>query len=724
MKINDRLLLLFSVLCVASYAYRLSPAFGTFSAFKSQRKFTSSPSCTFSSTQLPQTQRKQTFHRSSSDESSVYDDEKVYPAIGGSEQETSAKFDEYKRLWKQSLESPDLFWNEAARNYLSWFKEPQSTKAGLGSFDDGDVNFFAGGKLNAAYNCIDRHLASKGDDVAIIWEADEPGQGKKITFNEMAREVSKIANLMKESGVKKGDVVTIYMPMIPEIAFVMLACTRIGAVHSVVFAGFSSDALANRILNCNSNFLFTADQGLRGGKAINLKQTVDEAVKISGNMVSKVFIFKRTGNEVPFNPDRDVWMDEELPRMRPYCPVEEMDSEDPMFVLYTSGSTGKPKGVLHSTAGYLLNAAMTTKNSFDLKEGDIYACVADAGWITGHTYLLYGPLVNGVTTVLFESVPTYPDPYRYWDLIQTHKVTQFYTAPTAIRALMRFDAAPIANYDLSSLRVLGSVGEPINPEAWRWYYDNVGKEKCTIVDTYWQTETGAHLATNLPGAAPMKPGSCALPCYGIDFAVLDPSSGKELSGNEVEGVLAVKKIFPSVARTVYGDHDRYLNVYLKPYPGYYFTGDGCRRDKDGYYYITGRVDDVINPSGHRLGTAEVESALVAVDEVSEAAVVGFPHEVKGEGIGCYVILKAGISGSADLTKKLKGAVRSSIGPIATPDFIVYSDLPKTRSGKIMRRILRKVAAGEEDSIGDTSTLADQSVVPLLVERYKEAKAMK
>ena len=653
----------------------------------------------------------------------IMDNEEVHPAIPLPDGKSTAEnLNTYQRLYKKSIEEPEVFWSEQARNYLSWIKEPSAV--GAGTFIEGDINFFAGGKLNVSYNCVDRHLATKGDQVAIIWEADEVGEGRSITFSEVAREVSKIANFMKQQGVTKGDVVTIYMPMIPEIAYVMLACTRIGAVHSVVFAGFSAESLKDRIENGRSMWIFTADEGKRGGRSIRLKETVDEAVEKCGDLVKNVFMFRRTGKEVPFHDTRDLWMHEELPKMRPYCPPEVMDSEDPLFVLYTSGSTGKPKGVAHTTAGYILNAAMTVKNSFDLREGDIFACVADCGWITGHSYIVYGPLANGITTVMFESVPTYPNPYRYWDLVQRHRITQFYTAPTAVRALMRFDATPIADYDLSSLRVLGSVGEPINPEAWKWYFNNIGRGNATVVDTYWQTETGAHLATNLPGATPMKPGSCALPCYGINFAVLDPTTGKELKGNDVEGVLAIKSIWPSIARTVYGDHDRYLNVYTRPYPGYYFTGDGCRRDKDGYYYITGRVDDVINPSGHRLGTAEVESALVAVDEVSEAAVVGFPHEVKGEGIGCYVILKDGVTGSPELTVKLKGAVRSAIGAIATPDFIVYSDLPKTRSGKIMRRILRKIAAGEEDAIGDVSTLADPAVVPLLVTRYKDATGKK
>jgi acetyl-CoA synthetase len=498
------------------------------------------------------------------------------------------------------------------------------------------------------------------------------------------------------------------MPMIPELAMVMLACARIGAVHSVVFAGFSADSIKGRILNGNSKFVFTADQGLRGGKTVPLKETIDKALAGCPE-VRAVFVYKRTGAEVDMISNRDYWMADLLPLAKPYCPCEPMNSEDPLFLLYTSGSTGKPKGLEHTSAGYLLYVTMTTKLTFNLQEGDIYCCVADCGWITGHSYIVYGPLSNGSTSVMFESIPTYPDPYRYWNLVQTHKVTQFYTAPTAIRALIKFDSAPIASYDLSSLRVLGSVGEPINPEAWSWYFNHVGRGKCSVVDTYWQTETGGHIGSNIPGAMPMKPGSCAMPYYGIDFVVLDPTSGKEIEGNGVEGVLGIKRPWPSIARTVYGDHERYLQVYMKPYPGYYFTGDGCRRDKDGYYWITGRVDDVINPSGHRIGTAEIESALVACPEVSEAAVIGFPHEVKGEGIGCFVILRNGIEESHALSDKLKRAVREAIGPIATPDFIIFTDLPKTRSGKIMRRILRKVASFEVDSIGDTSTLADPTV---------------
>lgn len=646
----------------------------------------------------------------------------VYEPLPVSGKSVKDGWEEYNKRYKESIEKPDEFWSKEANKYISWltpFKRVNS-----GTFLEGDVNWFAEGKLNACYNCVDRHLEKKADQTAIIWEVDEPGQdAKRITYAELLKEVSRIANVMKMMGVVKGDVVTIYMPMIPELMMVMLACARIGAVHSVVFAGFSADSLKGRILDCNSKFVFTADGGLRGGKPIKLKSIVDEAIK-DLDTVKNVFCYKRAMLNVAMKDGRDHWMSDLTPKVRPYCPCEPMDSEDILFILYTSGSTGKPKGVAHTTAGYLLFAAMTTNWSFNLEDGDIYACVADCGWITGHSYIVYGPLMNGATTIMFESVPTHPDPYRYWDLVQKHKVTQFYTAPTAIRTLMRFDAAPIKNYDLSSLRVLGSVGEPINPEAWKWYNENVGQGRCSIVDTYWQTETGGHLATNIPGVMPQKPGSCALPYFGIDFAIVDPVSGKEITTQEAEGVLCIKKPWPSIARTVYGDHDRYLSVYMRPYPGYYFTGDGCRRDKDGYYWITGRVDDVINPSGHRIGTAEVESALVACPAVSEAAVIGFPHDIKGEGIGCFVILREGFEGSSELTTQLKNAVRAAIGPIATPDIIVYSDLPKTRSGKIMRRILRKVAAGEEDSIGDISTLADPSAVERLVESFKLAQNTK
>lgn len=584
--------------------------------------------------------------------------------------------DDYKR----SLDHPGQYWKEQALNFLSWSKP--FSKTFEGSFSEGKTKWFVDGELNACYNAIDRHVAERGNEVAMIWEGDEPGDTKKFTFSEMQREISKIANVMLSKGVKKGDVVTVYMPMIPELPMAMLACARIGAVHSVVFAGFSSEALKDRILDCNSKFVFVADEGKREGKRIKLKESVDAALKGAPN-VQAVFVFKRTGAQVAMANNRDYFMDDLLKTTSPNCSVVPMRSDDPLFILYTSGSTGKPKGILHTTAGYLTYASMTARNTFDMRKGDVFCCVADCGWITGHSYIVYGPLINGVTTVLFESVPTYPDPYRYWDLVQRVKATQFYTAPTALRALMKFDAKDIAKYDLSSLRILGSVGEPINPEAWEWYFTNIGKEKCTVVDTYWQTETGGHIATNLPGAIPMKPGSCGYPYYGIDFAVLDPTSGKELLDNNVEGVLAIKKPWPGMAATVYGDHDRFLNTYLKPYPSFYFTGDSCRRDGEGSYFITGRVDDVINSSGHRIGTAELEAAINSVEEVSESAVVGFPHDIKGEGIGCFVILKDGFQPSEKLTQLLKNVVRTAIGPIATPDFIVYTDLPKVSLLKLM-----------------------------------------
>eukprot|EP01041_Mallomonas_annulata_P004796 gene4796-9562_t len=645
---------------------------------------------------------------------------KIYAPIPAFEKTVEKSFSEYQSRYNESIADPNTFWSNEARTYLTWFS-PFHNVVG-GSFIEGDINWFSGGKLNACYNCVDKHLPNKADQIAIIWEADEPGQGKSITYAELSRQICRIANIMKAKGVKKGDVVTIYMSMVPELAMVMLACARIGAIHSVVFAGFSADSLRDRLVDCSSRWLFVCDEGKRGGKSINLKETADVAIsKIESNLVvDTVFVFKRTGADVSMTAGRDVFVEDLLPQARPYCPPEPMDSEDILFILYTSGSTGKPKGVAHTTAGYLLYAAMTTKHSFDLNEGDIHCCVADCGWVTGHSYTVYGPLVNGVTTVMFESIPTYPNPYRYWDMIQTHKITQFYTAPTAVRALMRYSPDKIADYDLSSLRIIASVGEPINPAAWEWFYHHVGRGKCSLVDTYWQTETGGHVGANLPGVCPMKPGSCAFPYFGIQFAIVDPVSGLELEGGGVEGVLCIKGLWPAVARTVYGDHDRYLNVYTRPYKSLYFTGDGAKRDEDGYYWITGRVDDVINPSGHRIGTAEVESALVACSEVSESAVVGFPHDIKGEGICCYVILKEGFQPSQTLIDKLKGAVRIAIGPIATPDIIVFTDLPKTRSGKIMRRILRKVAAGEVDSIGDVSTLADPSVVPKLVELFRAA----
>ncbi|EQC39225.1 acetyl-CoA synthetase [Saprolegnia diclina VS20] len=624
----------------------------------------------------------------------------------------------YEKEYKRSIENPEAFWGEKAREALTWFHDFDMAK--YGGFEKGDVAWFLNGKLNVSTNCIDRHIATRGDKTAILWESDEPGVHRRITYKELLAETCQIANAMLAHGVRKGDTVAIYMPMIPECIMVMLACTRIGAVHSIVFAGFSAEALRDRIIDAQSKWVFTADEGKRGGRTLPLKKTVDEAIH-GVHVVKNVFVFKRTNNpKVPFHPKIDVDMTKVLPLMRPYCPAEWMDSEDLMFILYTSGSTGKPKGVAHTTGGYLTYAATTCKYTFDLQEDDVYACVADCGWITGHSYIVYGPLVNGATTVMFESTPMYPDCGRYWDLVERYKITKFYTAPTAIRALMAHGTEFVTKYDRSSLKVLGTVGEPINPEAWKWYFEVVGDKQCMIADTYWQTETGGHIGVGLPGAAPMKAGSCGLPFFGIDFAILD-DAGKELVGANVEGRLCIKDSWPGLARTVYGDHHRYLSVYTMPHPGHYFTGDGARRDADGYYWITGRIDDVLSTSGHRIGTAEVESALVAHNVVTEAAVVGFPHRVKGEGICCYITLIHGVDGSASVTKELAQQVRGHIGAFATPDIIVFvPGLPKTRSGKIMRRILRKIAHGEEDSIGDVSTLAEPEVVPAIIDNFKQS----
>uniref|UniRef100_A0A7S1UH83 Acetyl-coenzyme A synthetase n=1 Tax=Phaeomonas parva TaxID=124430 RepID=A0A7S1UH83_9STRA len=663
--------------------------------------------------------------RAREEESAIPELEPVY----GAKPDTARALEQYRDLHRVSAEDPDAFWGHHANDILSWFQPFDIVHSG--GFEHGDVAWFLNGKLNASYCCLDQHLDSRAEQTAVIWEGDEPGETKSLTYAELHREVCKFANAMKKKGVRKGDVVTIYMPMVVEAMVAMLACARLGAPHAVVFAGFSAEALAQRIEDAHSKWIFTTNEGKRGGRTLQLKAIVDDALhKVADamgdqNPVQHVFVCKRTDAEVHMTPGRDIDFDALAAGERGYCPAEECDSEDTLFVLYTSGSTGKPKGIAHSTAGYLVYAAMTTKNSFDIREGDRFACVADIGWITGHSYIVYGPLVNGTTTLMFESTPTYPDPGRYWDVVQRHQLTQLYTAPTAIRALMRYGDEPVKKYDRSSLRVLGSVGEPINPEAWRWYYHVVGEGRCTIADTFWQTETGGHLATPLPGITPMKPGSCSFPCYGIDFAVLDPQTGEELTATDedVEGVLCVRRPWPSVARTIYGDHQRFLNVYMKPYNGFYFTGDGCRRDKDGFYWITGRVDDVLNTSGHRLGTAEVESALVAHASCAEAAVVGMPHDIKGQGICCYVILRAGVEESPELVKELRLAVRTAIGPFATPDMIVpVSGLPKTRSGKIMRRVLRKVAAGEEDQLGDVSTMADSAVVQAIIDAVHKARA--
>jgi acetyl-CoA synthetase len=620
-------------------------------------------------------------------------------------------FEAYRKLHEDSLADPDGFWRRLAQETLTWF-HPFSQTSDC-DFDWGQVAWFLNGRLNACYNCVDRHVPTRGDQVALIWEADTPGQGSKITYRELQREVCRLANVLRHNGVRKGDRVAIYMPMIPEAVYAMLACARLGAVHNVVFAGFSAESLRDRINDAKCTTVITADEGVRGGKTIPLKRTVDEAV-MACPTVRTVFVARRTGNKVPFYPQRDIWLREAMDGERPYCPVEHQDSEDTLFLLYTSGSTGRPKGVAHTTAGYLLQAALTHRYVFDYHDGDVYACVADVGWITGHSYVVYGPLCNGATTVLFESVPLYPDAGRYWDLVERHKVTQLYTAPTAIRAIAREGDAFVKAHDRSSLRVLGSVGEPINPEAWRWYHDVVGEGRCPVVDTWWQTETGGIMITPLPGATTLKPGSATLPFFGIEPALLD-EQGKEIDGNNVSGLLAIKRPWPGMARTIQNDHERFVQTYLRPYHGYYLTGDGCRRDEDGYYWITGRVDDVINVSGHRLGTAEVESALVTHPACAEAAVVGYPHDIKGQGIFAFVILNEGWTESTELIGELKNEVRHHIGPFATPDVVLVSPgLPKTRSGKIMRRILRKIASGETSELGDTTTLADPSVVDALI----------
>ncbi|MBN8523912.1 MAG: acetate--CoA ligase [Planctomycetes bacterium] len=621
----------------------------------------------------------------------------------------------YRTLYEESLAEPDHFWGRMALEHLTWihpFREVSDN-----DWKQGLVSWFLGGKLNVCENCVDRHVKTRGDQVAIIWEGDDPGQTRTITYRELQRQVCRMANVLRHHNLRKGDRVAIYMPMIPEAAFAMLACARLGLVHSVIFAGFSAESVRDRILDAKCKAVITADEGLRAKKVIPLKRTVDEAVMACPS-VKHVFVVKRTGGKIPFYAPRDIWIDELMAGERPYCPIEHMDSEDTLFLLYTSGSTGKPKGIAHTTAGYLLGAAMTMKFVFDYREGDIHACMADIGWVTGHSYVVYGPLCNGATTVMFESIPTYPDAGRYWDVVQRHKITQFYTAPTAIRAIMREGDQWPKKYDRSSLRVLGSVGEPINPEAWRWYHEVVGEKRCQIVDTFWQTETGSIMITPLPAAIPTKPGSATLPFFGVEPVILD-EKGNELPGNGVSGVLCFKRAWPSMARTIQNDHQRFAETYLKPFPGYYFTGDGCRRDEDGYYWITGRVDDVINVSGHRMGTAEVESALVSHPGCAEAAVCGYPHEIKGQGIFAYVLLKEGYKETPELIGELRNEVRHHIGPIATPDVILIAPgLPKTRSGKIMRRILRKIAADETDNLGDTSTLADPGVVQQLIDKRR------
>jgi acetyl-CoA synthetase len=635
------------------------------------------------------------------------------PAEGARTGAHVASLEAYQRQYQRSVADPEGFWGEQAREMLEWFHPFGRVREF--DWEWGQVQWFLNGRLNACHNCVDRHVPDRGGQTALIWEADTPGEGRTVDYRELQREVCRLANVLRHHGIRKGDRVAIYMPMMPEAVYAMLACARIGAVHNVVFAGFSAESLRDRINDARCKAVITADEGLRGGKIIPLKRTVDEAV-MACPTVQFVFVARRTGNKIPFYPQHDVWLREAMDGERPFCPIEHMDSEDTLFLLYTSGSTGKPKGVAHTTAGYLLQAALTHRLVFDYRPGDVFACVADVGWITGHSYVVYGPLCNGATTVLFESIPTYPDAGRYWEMVQRLGITQFYTAPTAIRAIAREGDAFVHRYDRSSLRILGSVGEPINPEAWRWYHDVVGEGRCPVVDTWWQTETGGILISPLPGATPLKPGSATLPFFGVEPVVLD-DKGREVPGNGVSGLLAIKHPWPGMARTIQNDHQRFVDTYLRAFPGYYITGDGCRRDEDGYYWITGRVDDVINVSGHRLGTAEVESALVTHPGCAEAAVVGFPHDIKGQGIFAYVILHAGWEESPELIGELKNEVRHHIGPFATPDAILVAPgLPKTRSGKIMRRILRSIAAGRYQDLGDTTTLADPTVVEALVAR--------
>jgi acetyl-CoA synthetase len=628
--------------------------------------------------------------------------------------------EKYRAMYSRSLADPDGFWAEAAQR-IHWFRPFSKVKDT--SFDPHHVSikWFEDGTTNAAYNCIDRHLAERADQVAIIWEGDDPKDSKKITYRELHDQVCRMANVLRNRNVEKGDRVTIYLPMIPEAAYAILACARIGAIHSVVFGGFSPDSLAGRIEDCQSKVVITADEGLRGGRKVPLKANTDAAIAKLGDAVDHVIVVRRTGAAVDMLPGRDVWYHDAADMVTSDCPCAEMGAEDPLFILYTSGSTGRPKGVLHTTGGYLVYAAMTHQDVFDYHDGEIYWCTADVGWVTGHSYIVYGPLANGATTLMFEGVPNYPTVSRFWEVIDKHKVNIFYTAPTAIRALMQSGDEPVKKTSRASLRLLGSVGEPINPEAWEWYHRVVGGGRCPIVDTWWQTETGGILITPLPGAIALKPGSATLPFFGVRPEIVD-AEGKVMQG-AVTGNLCIADSWPGQMRTVYGDHQRFVETYFSTYPGKYFTGDGCRRDEDGYYWITGRVDDVINVAGHRMGTAEVESALVAHPKVSEAAVVGYPHDIKGQGIYAYVTLMAGEQPSEALRKELVQWVRTEIGPIASPDLIQFApNLPKTRSGKIMRRILRKIAEDEFSNLGDTSTLADPAVVDDLVTHRQNKKS--
>ena len=640
-------------------------------------------------------------------------DSPIYPVPSDFAATANLSPETYREMYAASVADPEAFWGEHGKR-LDWSKPYTQVKDVSWDKSDLHVRWYADGELNVSYNCIDRHLATRGDKVALIWEGDDPSDDATVTYKQLHSAVCRFANVLKDMGVKKGDRVTIYMPMILEAAYAMLACARIGAVHSIVFGGFSPEALAGRITDCDSQFMITADEGVRGGRIVPLKANADQACDLAGGVVEKVLVVRRTGNAVNMAPGRDIWLHEAATSVSSDCPPEPMNAEDPLFILYTSGSTGKPKGVLHTTGGYLVWASMTHEYVFDLKEDDVYWCTADVGWVTGHSYIVYGPLANGATSMMFEGVPTYPDASRFWQVCDKHKVSLFYTAPTAIRALMREGEGPVKSTSRSSLRLLGSVGEPINPEAWEWYYKTVGDSRCPIVDTYWQTETGGVMVVPLPGATDQKPGAASHPFFAIELKLVD-AEGAELTG-ATEGNLIVTDSWPGQMRTVYGDHQRFIDTYFSAYPGNYFTGDGCRRNEDGFYWITGRIDDVINVSGHRMGTAEVESALVAHDAVAEAAVVGYPHDIKGQGIYAYVTPVSGVEPSDELKKALVQHVRTEIGPIASPDLIQFaSGLPKTRSGKIMRRILRKIAENSFDNLGDTSTLAEPEVVQDLID---------
>ncbi len=636
--------------------------------------------------------------------------DKRYPVSDSAKQRAHLSIDQYQDLYQKSIQEPEAFWPEMANKFLTWSKPwAQLTESNL---TEGMARWFIGGKLNACYNCVDRHLPERAHQTAILWEGDDPSQQAEITYQDLHQKVCQLANLLIQRGVKKGDRVCLYMPMIPEAAYAMLACARIGAIHSVVFGGFSPQALQDRILDSDCQTVITADEGVRGGKTVPLKANADLALEQCPN-VHSVIVVRHTGGAVAMQSGRDLWYHDETKRQSLTCPAEPMDSEDPLFILYTSGSTGKPKGVLHTTGGYLLQAAMTHRYVFDYHDGDIYWCTADVGWVTGHTYIVYGPLANGATTLMFEGIPNYPDASRCWQIVDKHQVNIFYTAPTALRALMGMGNEFVQATNRSSLRILGSVGEPINPEAWEWYYHIVGDGRCPIVDTWWQTETGGIMITPLPGVTDLKPGSATLPFFGVAPVLLDPE-GNVLDG-ATSGNLAIRNSWPSQIRTVFGDHQRCIDTYYTTYPGYYFTGDGARRDESGYYWITGRVDDVLNVSGHRMGTAEVESALVLHEAVAEAAVVGYPHSIKGQGIYAYVTLMQGVDGTDDLKRELETLIRQEIGAIAKPDILQWAPmLPKTRSGKIMRRILRKIAENELTQLGDTSTLADPSVVDDLI----------